>query len=119
MSQTLAPVADQFKAGFRMALGALGSNATVTLRRNSGTFDIRLLIGRRTARNRTEDMTQGVDQGSMVIRFMCEDWRTQGVRDPEIGDVLTVNGRRYAVSENPQVRYVNNTDMIFLMDVAG
>lgn len=116
---SLGPIGGKFLADYRKSLVVLGVDLVVTLRRTTTTFPIKGYLGRRSARNRTDDISEGMDQGMMTARFLCEDWRAHAPRDPEIGDQIAINNRRYAIIENPQVRSVNNTDIIFLCDVKG
>ena len=109
-----------YMRGFALALRDMGQDATVTLRKTGGTFPLRVLTGRRGARNRTDDLTQGVDQGTMTMRFAVADWQANCPRAPEIGDVITLpTGTRVAFTETPQIRFVGNVGSVFVSDVSG
>lgn len=122
MAKTMLDMA--YESGFRLNLATFGMAVVVTLRGGATTFPLRVLLGRRGSTDRTEELTQGIDQGRMRLRFACDDWAAAAPRAPEIGDVVTLEsatapGRRLAFSEAPQTRYVNNKAMIYLCDVAG
>lgn len=108
------PSLQQVASDIRRMIQTHGTPADVRLR-DGTTFRLSVVDGR----DRSQPLTDGLDQGLRTLRFSATDWDTASPgRPPQKGDQFTLRGQRFAVQALARERGFDKP-ILYAVDVKG